>query len=81
MFLNADELKELTGYTYYCRQIDWLRSHNWKFEVTAQQRPKVARSYFESRLGGGVASSRGEVELVGLTVKPNFQALNQMRSR
>jgi hypothetical protein len=81
MFLTADELKELTGYTYHCRQIDWLRSHNWKFEVTAQQRPKVARSYFESRLGIGVSSSRGEVELVGLPVKPNFQALNQLRSR
>jgi hypothetical protein len=81
MFLTADELKELTGYTYHCRQIEWLRRHNWRFEVTAQQRPKVARSYFESRLGVGGSSPRGEVELVGLPVKPNFQALNQLRNR
>lgn len=51
MFLTEDELRELTGYVYHSRQIEWLRRHNWKFEVTAQQRPKVARSYFESRLG------------------------------
>ena len=39
MFLTKEELHELTGYVYHCRQIDWLRRHNWKFEVTAQQRP------------------------------------------
>lgn len=78
MFLTAEELRELTGYVYNCRQIDWLRRHNWKFEVTAQQRPKVARSYFEFRLGGG---ARQETQPVSLPVRPNFQALNQQRSR
>jgi hypothetical protein len=81
MFLTADELKELTGYTYNCRQIEWLRSRNWKFEVTAQKRPKVARSYFESRLGVGGTSTRGDSELAGIAVKPNFQAINQLRIR
>ena len=53
MFLTEEELRELTGYIYHCRQIEWLRRHNWKFEVTAQRRPKVARSYFNiaDRLG------------------------------
>ena len=79
MFLTVDEIAELTGYKYNCRQIDWLRLHGWKFEVTSQRRPKVARSYFESRLGG--SSPRQEEKLVHLADKPNFQALNQMRTR
>lgn len=77
MFLTADELRELTGYVYHSRQIEWLRRHNWKFEVTAQQRPKVARSYFESRLGA--PSPRQEVEPVSSSVRPNFQAISQVQ--
>jgi hypothetical protein len=75
MFLTAEELRELTGYTYNSRQIHWLRSHNWKFEVTAQQRPKVARSYFDSRLGA--SSHKQTVELASQVVRPNFNAINQ----
>jgi hypothetical protein len=75
MFLTAEELRELTGYTYHSRQIDWLRRHNWKFEVTAQHRPKVARSYFDSRLGA--SSPRQVVEPVPPVVRPNFRAINQ----
>ncbi|WP_426177750.1 DUF4224 domain-containing protein [Massilia sp. TWR1-2-2] len=79
MFLTADELRELTGYTFHCRQIDWLRSHSWKFEVTAQQRPRVARSYFENRLG---APSRAPAEsLMPASPRPNFQALSQQKVR
>lgn len=77
MFLTAEELRELTGYTYHSRQIEWLRRHNWKFEVTAQQRPKVARSYFDARLGA--PSPRQEVEPVSPVVRPNFQAINQVK--
>ena len=79
MFLTKEEMIELTGYVFISRQIEWLRNHNWKFEVTAQRRPKVARSFFESRLGG--TSPRQEVQLAQLPVKPNFQALNQLRKR
>jgi hypothetical protein len=79
MFLTVDELRELTGYVYNSRQIDWLRRHNWKFEVTAQMRPKVARSFFESRLG--MSTPRQTVEMVSPVVRPNFQALNRQRHR
>lgn len=79
MFLTAEELQELTGYTFHCRQIDWLRQNHWKFEVTAQKKPKVARSYFESRLGA--SSPRQENQPVVPLVQPNFQALNQQRHR
>jgi hypothetical protein len=74
MFLTESELRELTGYVYHCRQIEWLRRHNWKFEVTAQQRPKVARSYFDSRMG---ALGKTTAEPGSPAVRPNFQAINQ----
>lgn len=74
MFLTESELRELTGYVYHCRQIEWLSRHNWKFEVTAQKRPKVARSYFDSRLG---ALGKTVVESGSTAVRPNFQAINQ----
>lgn len=79
MFLTADELRELTGYTFHCRQIAWLRSHSWKFEVTAQQRPKVARSYFENRLGAP-ALAPAELPATALA-RPNFQAISQQKAR
>lgn len=75
MFLTAEELRELTGYAYHSRQIEWLRSHNWKFEVTAQQRPKVARSYFDSRLGA--SSGKQAVDQAAQAARPNFQAITQ----
>lgn len=75
MFLTDAELRELTGYAYCSKQIEWLRRNNWKFEVTAQHRPKVARIYFEARLGA--PSSRQGVEPVSSTVRPNFHAISQ----
>lgn len=77
MFLTEEELRELTGYTYNSRQIHWLRSHNWKFEVTAQQKPKVARSYFDSQLGA--SSFKQTVELAAHVVRPNFNAITQLQ--
>ena len=81
MFLTVEELRELTGYAFYSLQITWLRRNGWKFEVTGQNRPKVARTYFESRLGAASPTPRQENQPVVLTVKPNFQALNQLRAR
>lgn len=76
MFLTAAELCELTGYVYCSRQIEWLRQHNWKFEVTAQNRPKVARGYFDLRLGASKDATVSVSEGLAITARPNFQALN-----
>lgn len=83
IFLTTIELRELTGYSYRSRQIDWLQRNNWKFEVNAQHCPKVARSYFDVRLGGSKPSStsRQEFDPVALRVQPNFQAITQQRQR
>lgn len=56
MFLNADELRELTGYKTAARQIQWLRSHGIVFYVNALGRPVVPkdaiyRSSNEPKLG------------------------------
>ncbi|MFZ6675249.1 DUF4224 domain-containing protein [Undibacterium sp. Xuan67W] len=79
MFLTKEEIRELTGYAYASKQIEWLRNYHWKFEVNAQRIPKVSRSYFESRLGG--SSSRQNEELVVLPIRPKFELLNQPRVR
>lgn len=76
VFLTEGELRELTGYIYHCRQIDWLRRNNWKFEVSAQQRPKVARSYFDSRLGS--AMSKSTLETGTQAARPNFESISQV---
>lgn len=73
MFLTVAELHELTGYTYSSRQVIWLQQHKWKFELTGQKRPKVARSYFESRLGASF--SKQEIEMYPSQQRPNFLAI------
>ena len=80
MFLTVEEMRELTGYALNSGQIKWLRSKGWKFEVTKQNRPKVARSYFESRLGATSVAPKIE-QAFNLPPKPNFAALNQTRIR
>lgn len=79
MFLTDQELKELTGYAFRSRQILWLRKNNWKFEVTAQLKPKVAKSYFEMRLGFGVLNQ--DTKLSENVLRPNFNALTAMVRR
>ena len=79
MFLTDQELKELTGYAFRSRQILWLRKNNWKFEVTAQLKPKVAKSYFEMRLGSGVLNQ--DTKLSENVLRPNFNALTAMVRR
>ncbi len=75
MFLTDAELRELTGYAYPCRQIDWLRRYNWKFEVTAQSRPKVARAYFDARMGAPVKAAPDQSSSM---MRPNFGAIQQL---
>lgn len=51
MFLTADELAELTGYVQQSRQIRWLAERRYPFDLAADGRPRVLRSYVERRLG------------------------------
>ena len=76
IFLSTDELRELTGYSYRSHQISWLRKHNWKFELTGQHRPKVARAYFEMRMLGHVLDSINVA--ANEVARPNFNALGRL---
>lgn len=79
MFLTNEELKELTGYSFRSRQIEWLRNHNWKFEINARNLPKVARAYFEIRMGAGFPKET--VNIPDTSVRPNFQILRNIGTR
>lgn len=50
MFLTPDELQDLTGYKRNADQRAWLSDRGWRFEVSANGRPVVSRSFAESML-------------------------------
>ncbi|WP_017235183.1 DUF4224 domain-containing protein [Pandoraea sp. B-6] len=77
MFLSKKELEELTGFVRAAKQIEWLRANGWRYAEDSQHRPKVARSYFEVRLGG--ARSEPETRAPD-TVQPRFEALRAART-
>ncbi|WP_408646992.1 hypothetical protein [Trinickia dabaoshanensis] len=52
--------------------MEWLRANGWRFAEDSQHRPKVARSYFEARLGA--TQSAPESSHAG-TIRPRFEAL------
>lgn len=67
IFLTSDEIGILTGFKTPARQVEWLRTKGWRFEVNGNRRPIVARKYVEKMLGCGTP----EVNVY----KPNFAAL------
>lgn len=67
MFLTPDEIVTLTGLKTSGRQVDWLRTKGWRFELNALGRPIVARRYAEKMLGCGAEYEQ--------THRPNFTAL------
>lgn len=68
IFLDNEEIKELTGFKLATKQCLWLTEHDYPFDTNRSGNPKVLRSYLEQRLCPGLASSRGFEE-------PNFAAL------
>jgi hypothetical protein len=66
-FLTTDELGTLTGFKTPARQVSWLRTKGWRFEINGNKRPVVARKYAEKMLGCGMPEEA--------TYRPNFAAL------
>ena len=66
-FLTTDELGTLTGFKSSARQVSWLRTKGWRFEISGNRRPIVARKYAEKMLGCGMPEEA--------TYRPNFAAL------
>ena len=64
MFLTPDEVAELTGYQQQSRQVRWLRDRRYPFDLGADGKPRVLRSYDsqrgESRSGAFLRQPRQE---------------------
>lgn len=69
LFLTADELNTLTGFKTPARQVEWLRTKGWRFEINGNRRAIVARKYAEKMLGCGVPEEQA--------YKPNFSAMQR----
>ena len=67
LFLTADELSTLTGFKTPKRQVEWLRTKGWRFEINVNRQAIVARKYAEKMLGCGAPEEQ--------SYQPNFRAL------
>ena len=66
MFLNDQELVQLTGYKRKKWQIRWLRNRRFRFEINKAGEPQVLRAYAEKRMSDG---NKSEV------AQPNWAAM------
>ncbi len=66
MFLDDDELRELTGKQRRNAQIRVLRSRKYPFDLDGNGRPLVARRYVERRFEAGESQPEPEVDLSAL---------------
>ncbi|WP_412479873.1 DUF4224 domain-containing protein [Azonexus sp. IMCC34839] len=49
--LTREEVRELTDRVLPGKQIEWLKQYGWKFAISAAGRPKIARTYYDFRMG------------------------------
>jgi len=70
MFLTTDEISTLTGYQTQSRQIMWLKSHGWKFEISRTGHPVVLRKHAETKMSGQEENEREWA--------PNFDAFKKV---
>lgn len=69
IFLNPDEIAELTGYTMPSKQTAWLHARAWVFEISRLGHVKVLRKYAEMRLGMPVDAAPNK------PTEPDFSSL------
>jgi hypothetical protein len=70
MFLNKEELADLTGYKNRKKQIQWLAENGIKFLISGVGEPKVLKSAIEELLGAGDSQKR-----LRKRVEPNWDAI------
>lgn len=51
-FLGDDELVAMIGAKRPSKQIEWLSTNGWKYEINAARRPVVGRIYARLKLAG-----------------------------
>lgn len=77
MFLNADEVAELTGRKRTADQLKWLLLRGWQHEINAAGRPIILRSYAEDRLSG----RKPKQTATPPAILPNFAAIKNTPPR
>ena len=65
LFLEDDELAQLTGYKFKSKQIEWLRAAAIPFRVSATGHPVVTRGAIEGRKDEPAPPQRWEPRVVG----------------
>ena len=78
-FLSGAELRDLTGYRAPHCQTRWLERNRWRFALTRRNEPRVARDYFNERMGCGPrAMGHGQaINEAAQAAQPNFAALDR----
>ena len=77
LFLSPAELHELTGFKSAKWQARWLDQNRWRYALARNREPRVARDYFQERIGARPAGSIGQVNTVLNQEQPNFAALDR----
>lgn len=70
LFLQPDELRELTGYARGKYQCDWLKENGYQFDKDREGKPKVKRCLFTYHEPLNIKHEEQEEE-----AKPNFEAI------
>lgn len=68
LFLIDSEVEILTGYKLPGHQTKWLRGKGWRFELSGNRKPIIARKYAEKMLGCATDTQ-------DQAPRPNFGAL------
>ena len=68
LFLDSEELHDLTGFKAAGSQCKWLTDHGYPFDTNHSGKPKVLRAYLQQRLCPLLTVSPGIEE-------PNFDAI------
>lgn len=79
LFLSPLELVALTGFKARHCQVRWLERNRWRFALTCNREPRVARQHFNERMGcGGSATNHADaINRSAATAQPNFAALDR----
>lgn len=77
LFLSAGELEELTGFKSARGQLGWLERNRWVHATNRSGQPRVARDYFQAKVGAGSAMRAGQVNLAAAGEQPNFAAIGR----
>jgi hypothetical protein len=76
LFLTRDELVELTGFKSALGQTRWLDKNRWRYALTCSKKPRVARAYFQERIGAKSMAPTA-IDLLSAAEQPNFAALDR----